>query len=118
MTRQWQARFGDWEVRKSGLWHVDGYYVDTKRFLETTDRLNGVFYDWPLHMSEKNWVCLSDFLDALLYAMRRAYADSKIDWLMWNRTVTEAWSNRRSIESRPKLQDRPYSFAELFKEDK
>jgi len=67
---------------KNGQWQVTNYGVESivsattprydfaaDRLLETTDRHNGTFYDWPVHMAEKDWVDIEAFIEAFQAAL-------------------------------------------------
>ena len=44
------------------------YNIAAPRLLETTDR-DRIYYDWPVHMAEKTWVDLEEFLEAFANAL-------------------------------------------------
>ncbi len=61
-----------WAVTKSGMATVKPearYECHAKRLTETTDRMNGTFYDWPVHMAEKTWVDVEAFNEAFEQAL-------------------------------------------------
>jgi hypothetical protein len=45
------------------------YEIDALRLLEITTRGSTEFYDWPVHLAEKNWVDIDLFIDAFLVAL-------------------------------------------------
>lgn len=61
-----------WRVTSFGLETTAGqprYEVAKGSLTETTDREDGTFYDWPVHMAEKDWVDLSAFAEAFAHAL-------------------------------------------------
>lgn len=53
-----------WRVTHQGVECVDrSYFIDKKRLFEMR-RDTGDLYDWPIHMAEKPWVDLDEFLAA------------------------------------------------------
>ena len=60
------------------------YPIDADRLFETrqASSAGGIFYDWPLHMAEKNWVDFAVFEDvfrAALKGLERHYDQSLMD---------------------------------------
>ncbi len=47
-----------------------GYWIDMERVMQITERSHGTFYDWPIHLAEKEWVNIALFLEAFLAAIR------------------------------------------------
>ena len=45
------------------------YEFEAKRLSETTDRGYGIFYEWPVHLAEKNWVDVDAFNEAFVRAL-------------------------------------------------
>ena len=61
-----------WRVTKHGMESIKPaptYEFEAKRLSETTDRSGAIYYDWPIHMAEKNWVDLDAFIDAFSRAL-------------------------------------------------
>ena len=75
------------------------YIIEVSRLTETTTRHNGVFYDWPLHMSEKEWVNLNFFFEAFVNALE--IHDGKyspaLDGSMLDASLAEARRLRREL---------------------
>jgi hypothetical protein len=64
----WQGR--QWAVTEHGIECQDGSYCITKeRLAETLPSPLNNTPDWPLHMAEKTWVDVADFLTAYLVAL-------------------------------------------------
>lgn len=58
-------KFGDWVVSESGdMDYKDGTYIISDDTLHMGN--------WILHMSEKSWVNMNDFIPAYLQAMKNA----------------------------------------------
>ena len=69
------------EIYRNRLWIVDehgiesvpaegSYFIPIDRVLETTDRRNVTFYNWPIHFAEKGWLDIALFLEAFEMAIR------------------------------------------------
>lgn len=73
-----------------------GYWIGMDRIGHTTERQGSEYYDWPLHLAEKNWVAIPLFLDAFVYALdfRTKANGHSIDWKMlkctFDRAIEEA----------------------------
>jgi hypothetical protein len=58
----WEGR--QWAVTSAGIEKRDGtYFVDAARLWEEEN-----VHGWVMHMSEKNWIDLQDFVNALILA--------------------------------------------------
>jgi hypothetical protein len=58
-------KFGDWVVSKSGdMDYKSGTYIISEDTLYQSN--------WILHMSEKTWINMNDFIPAYLQAMKNA----------------------------------------------
>lgn len=67
-----------WMVTDYGLEAIAGsaaregltpdYSIEASRLTETVERPEKV-YDWPVHMSEKTWVNIGEFIDAFKAAL-------------------------------------------------
>lgn len=66
---------------ENNQWQVTNSWVETKRpeapyhfavtrLAETTERSGRIYYDWPLHLAEKEWVDLEAFIEAFSQAMK------------------------------------------------
>ncbi len=66
------------------------YIIPTERLLETTQREDGTYYDWPLHMAEKTWVQLDDFLEAFSEAVKKYDLPDMLDENMLARSFQRA----------------------------
>jgi hypothetical protein len=89
------VRGQQWMVTSTGIEPADGsksYLIEAERLTELTTRSNGTFYDWPIHMAEKEWVDMSDFL--LVFAAALAIHGSDFDPEMLRRSIPEAVTNR------------------------
>ena len=76
------------------------YEIDGKRLLEITDRGRaGTFYDWPVHMAEKEWVDLSAFNEAFVMALtiHGAKLDGKVDAAMLHASIMHAHDERQQL---------------------
>ena len=61
-----------WAVTKYGLEVLKPeppYEIKASRLTETTTRNDGTFYDWPVHVAEKEWVDLGAFAEAFRQAL-------------------------------------------------
>ena len=83
---------------------IDGitppYHFDATRLVEMTERPNGTFYDWPVHMAEKTWVDIDAFNEAFEKALelRQGRYSPVLDPEMLRASFVEA--RRISAESR------------------
>lgn len=61
-----------WFVTSYGLecWKPVRYHIKAADLATIKDRDGGTYYDWPLHMAEKEWVLFGDFEDAFRRALR------------------------------------------------
>ena len=67
------SRHGDWGVSDYGLECLTTYYpIEASRLWEREE-----VYGWARHMSEKRWVNLPDFLEALEAAREHHMVPSK-----------------------------------------
>lgn len=57
-----------WFVTDWGM-KLPGYEIAAERLTETTDRHNGTFYDWPLHVAESKDYDLNAFIAAWCAAL-------------------------------------------------
>jgi hypothetical protein len=71
----WQGR--QWAVTTRGIDttrpYRNGaypYWIEKERLAETRPFSNGLLADWPLHLAEKNWVDIEDFIQAWQFACR------------------------------------------------
>lgn len=69
------------------------YFIAIHRVPAITERHSGTFYDWPLHMAEKDWVDLPQFLEAFEKAIRlhAALTGKRIDLELLCASHIEAW---------------------------
>lgn len=81
----------EWAVTDGGL-ACPGYWIDTDRLSETTDRGSGPMYDWIVHLIEKDWFDLDAFLPVFVAAFERH--GIPLDTDMLDRSV--AWARRRA----------------------
>ena len=91
-----------WEVTKYGLEARKPeapYEIKASRLVEATTRANGEFYDWPVHMAEKNWVDLNAFVEAFQEAIRAHSGrySPPVDHTKLDASVNEAWRIRREL---------------------
>jgi hypothetical protein len=86
-----------WSVTKSGIEarRPESYFIEADRLDETTDR-DQVYYDWPVHLAEKDWVNLNLFGDAFLKAaeMLKTKYVGPFDRGMFDRSMKYAWKVR------------------------
>ncbi len=45
------------------------YEIVVERLTETTERSGKAYYEWPLHMAEKSWIIIDDFIEAFIKAL-------------------------------------------------
>ena len=64
-NRQWKVTNYGVETRKPEA----PYQFEAKQLLETTDRGNGLLYDWPVHLAEKSWVDIEAFIEVFAKAL-------------------------------------------------
>lgn len=61
-----------WAVTEYGLETVAPearYEIEASRLTETTKRGDDTFYEWPVHLAEKEWVDLGAFIQAFEKAL-------------------------------------------------
>ena len=64
-----------WQVEEDGMGVTEasgqpGFRIDAERLTDTTDRgPDGIFYDWPVQMAEKEWVNYAGFIQAFEKAL-------------------------------------------------
>lgn len=61
-----------WSVTDYGVEAVKPapyYHFDKSRLLETGNRGDESYYDWPLQLAEKTWVDIEAFLEAFVKAL-------------------------------------------------
>lgn len=65
-----------------------GYWIDMDRIGQITDRGGITYYDWPVHLAEKEWVVRPLFFEAFVHALRfhARQAGEPIDEAMLGRT--------------------------------
>ncbi len=66
MTEQTYFENSQWRLERRGIESTNPkrfYQIDADRLGETTERNGVVYYDWPLHMAEKDWVNLNEFIE-------------------------------------------------------
>ncbi|MFH5927186.1 hypothetical protein [Roseomonas xinghualingensis] len=64
-----------WKVTDYGIEAADGtYHIPKARLHEL--RAGTDLYDWPLHMAEKEWVNMDQFLSAFCLALQRHRMDA------------------------------------------
>lgn len=65
--KQCDATYGEWSVNTNGdLWRGN-YFIDGDRLLEK---------NWMIHMMEKSWINMNDFVPAYFHALRnRGYEE-------------------------------------------
>src|SRR4051794_21428864 len=68
------------------------YEFEAERFTETTVREAITYYDWPVHLAEKDWVDIESFIEAFSRALdlNSDKYNSKVDPDMLNRSFVEA----------------------------
>lgn len=84
-----------WKVTKYGLETkkpASPYHFEAERLSELTERSGETLYDWPIHMAEKNWVDLKEFIDAFKKAL--GFHGYGIDHEMMAATERYAWRER------------------------
>jgi hypothetical protein len=78
-----------WKVTGTSIQTLKGNYViPFNRLLETTERNEKLFYDWPVHLAEKVWVNLRLFREAFEKALE--LSKSKIDSDLLNNSFNKA----------------------------
>jgi hypothetical protein len=76
--------FGMWEIIDSvgivaKIAHGTKYQIEKHSLWDTTERDGYLLYDWPVHLSDNNWMTerrLLDLCDALLFA-QQYFANAK-----------------------------------------
>lgn len=61
-----------WAISRAGLISkkpAPTFEIEARRLVETTERACGVYYDWPLHVSNLAWVDREAFLVAFRNAL-------------------------------------------------
>lgn len=70
------ATFGSWSVDAERIVHIpSGYEIERSRAGE--ERSPGIS-EWALHMIEKEWCAMEEFVPALMFALRSI--PNSIDW--------------------------------------
>lgn len=75
------------------------YEIKASRLLETTTRSGATFYDWPIHLAEKEWVNLAAFAEAFTHALS-AHAGTysgRVDPIMLKASILQAQRERRAL---------------------
>lgn len=88
-------RNSQWAVTKSALKTVKPevpYEIDISRLTETTNRSGTTYYDWPLHLAEKEWVQMAAFIEAFKKALdvHRGKYQPALDREMLDRSIAES----------------------------
>lgn len=66
-------RNSQWLVTHEGLEAIAdslGYWIDMDRMAQETTRSGIRYYDWPIHLAEKEWVDRALFIEAFVHALR------------------------------------------------
>jgi hypothetical protein len=72
----WQGR--QWVVTSRGMRPAASqmhYWIGKERLAEARPFSAGVLADWPLHMAEKDWVDIEDFLQVWVKACKLHHTD-------------------------------------------
>lgn len=87
-----------WFVTEWGML-MPGYEIAADRLTETTDRHNGTFYDWPLHIAESKDCDLNAFITAWCSALaiHTGKYSPALDPELLKRSIVEAIRMRRSL---------------------
>ena len=85
-----------WAVTDYGIETVKpeaSYEIDAGRLTEMSERSNGTFYDWPVHMAEKEWVDIEAFNEAFAEALEEHEGrySPEVDLALLAATFTEAY---------------------------
>ena len=93
-NKQWIVTAEGIEAPREG-----GYWIGTLQLRQTTERDGVTYYDFPIHVAEKEWVDIFYFIEAFVYALR---ADARmsgeaIDETMLSRTIRRATAVARQI---------------------
>ena len=83
---------GQWAVTAYGLGTVKPeapYGIDKKRLMEKTVRGGETYYDWPVHLAEKNWVDLNAFNEAYREALEH-HVPRSVDYEMLEASIDES----------------------------
>lgn len=85
-----EAIVGSRTPSMSGL--TTRYEIQAERLVETTERSNGTFYDWPVHMAEKTWVDVTTFNEAFAEALElhKGRYSPAVDLEMLDASISEA----------------------------
>ena len=58
------------------------YVIEAERLLMTTERLDGEFLAWPLHVATKSWTTAREFKEAFVAAIERRLERTRT-WRQW-----------------------------------
>jgi hypothetical protein len=88
-----------WFVTEWGM-KQPGYEIAAGSLTETTDRHNGTFYEWPLHVAESKDGDLNAFIAAWASALAIHAGKYKpvLDPALLKRSILEATRMRRSLQ--------------------
>lgn len=87
-------RNAQWVVTDEGIEAPaeGGYWIDIDRMSQETERQGNTYYDWPVHLAEKEWVDRPLFFEAFVHALCLACrrTGEPIDEAMLGRTYIAA----------------------------
>jgi hypothetical protein len=92
----WQGR--QWVITTRGMEPLDHrYWIEKGRLAETRPFSEGTLGDWLLHMAEKNWVDIEDFIRAWQVACKLHHTDlGRIDV---TQSIKEARTLHQSMQA-------------------
>lgn len=97
-----------WMVTNHGIEAVASdfglYEIEASRLTETTDRENGTFYEWPVHMEEKGkGLDLNAFIGAFIggLAIHKGKYEPELDRQLLEKSILEALRRRAANERDP-----------------
>jgi hypothetical protein len=87
-----------WFVTEWGM-KMGGYEIAAERLTEITERHNGIFYDWPLHVAESKDCDLNAFIAAWASALaiHAGKYQPALNAEILKRSILEATRMRRSL---------------------
>ena len=71
MTNRKQWRVTSWGLESISPRTNSNYWIEAEWLDRITTRSEDPLYDWPLHMAEKSWVDIEDFIAAFRQALIR-----------------------------------------------
>lgn len=88
-------RNSEWSVSPDGIEGIAaerGYFIEMDRIDRTTERMGISYYDWLVHIAEKERVSIEPFLEAFVAALRYycSLTGATVDQVMLSRSLNFA----------------------------